>query len=273
MRPAQDSSPERLGDANIEYGQIIWFDDRLGYGCLRTGDDRRIYLHYKDIDAQGHRTVVEDEIVSFVREQTRDGLRARRVRRVGLSEPPWKQAFPRIVRAFLRFLNSRSCTRYIWVLRDGIPSVNLVRYYVAVTRKFEIYVHQFMDDDDPVLHDHPWPFVSVLLSGGYTEHDMTGGAHHRIRGSVIVRGRGFFHRVTVAPINRGRTLTLIITGPRTASWNFYDSEQKRLVAPEEYGQSRGASVLLFNQLSLRGVIFPRIENGKVMPRLGRSGNS
>lgn len=37
-------------------------------------------------------------------------------------------------------------------------------------RWLNVYLHRFLrDDDDRALHDHPWPFVSVVLNGTYRE--------------------------------------------------------------------------------------------------------
>lgn len=47
----------------------------------------------------------------------------------------------------------------------------LTRYYLIETRWFAVYLHHLhASDEDRALHDHPWAFITFLLSGGYFEH-------------------------------------------------------------------------------------------------------
>lgn len=92
-----------------------------------------------------------------------------------------------------------------------------------------VYLHEFCnDDDDRAHHDHPWPSVSLLLSGVYIEHQIAaGGVHHRQwsrAGDVRVRGARFTHRLSLvsmggqinaqgeAQIERLHCWSLFITG-------------------------------------------------------------
>lgn len=46
----------------------------------------------------------------------------------------------------------------------------LVRYTIISTRWFRLFVHKILrSDDDRDLHDHPWPFWTLILWGHYTE--------------------------------------------------------------------------------------------------------
>ena len=43
-------------------------------------------------------------------------------------------------------------------------------YVIPKNRFFNIYLHQFLcDDEDRALHDHPWWSMSIILKGGYKE--------------------------------------------------------------------------------------------------------
>ncbi len=57
--------------------------------------------------------------------------------------------------------------------RDGRPY--LTRYILFRCASLGIYLHQFHRSDFALaLHDHPWPFVSILFPGGYLEwHNQT----------------------------------------------------------------------------------------------------
>ena len=46
----------------------------------------------------------------------------------------------------------------------------LTRYYLLDTGPIAIYLHHLRaSDEDRALHDHPWSFITVLLSSGYFE--------------------------------------------------------------------------------------------------------
>lgn len=94
--------------------------------------------------------------------------------------------------------------------------------------------HILRSDNDRAFHDHPWPYVSVILRGGYTEvrplYDKSGlylGTTSRWygAGSVIARRAKSWHRLELAP--GCTTWTLFITGPKRQSWGFMpDPETK-----------------------------------------------
>jgi len=48
------------------------------------------------------------------------------------------------------------------------------RYYLFLKDRkffpFNITLHKIVKSDDPIFHDHPWPFITIILSGGYWEH-------------------------------------------------------------------------------------------------------
>ena len=50
----------------------------------------------------------------------------------------------------------------------------LIRYFVFLKDKkkfpFNITVHKVLKSDKPVLHDHPWNWGAMIVSGGYWEH-------------------------------------------------------------------------------------------------------
>lgn len=60
--------------------------------------------------------------------------------------------------------------RVIWSC-DASKGPLLTRYFLIQTRWFALYLHHLhASDEDRALHDHPWSFVTFLLSGGYFEH-------------------------------------------------------------------------------------------------------
>lgn len=67
---------------------------------------------------------------------------------------------------------------YTDIMRDDTDDIYLRRFFIYPRDKDfgknkgkgRIYLHKFYrGDEDPHMHDHPWPFVSFILTRGYTE--------------------------------------------------------------------------------------------------------
>jgi hypothetical protein len=53
---------------------------------------------------------------------------------------------------------------------DGQGDIFFSRYDLLKTRWFAVYLHEFYrSDNDRCLHDHTWPFTTIILRGGYWE--------------------------------------------------------------------------------------------------------
>ncbi len=87
--------------------------------------------------------------------------------------------------------------------------------------------HIISSDDDRAHHDHPWPYVTVVLGGGYWEkkpvYDSEGVYLGDSRiwygpGSIMFRSAESWHRLEVP---EGQTAwTLFITGKYVQKWGF-----------------------------------------------------
>jgi hypothetical protein len=87
--------------------------------------------------------------------------------------------------------------------------------------------HILRSDNDRALHDHPWPYVTVILRGGYFEikpvYDRSGIYVGNSRkwygpGSILFRRSCSWHRLELP---EGKTAwTLFITGRYTRKWGF-----------------------------------------------------
>ena len=116
---------------------------------------------------------------------------------------------------------------------DSPNGAYLYRWWLIPRNKvLNVYLHCFLrDDDDRALHDHPWPWLSFLLSGEYIEHTIAAGGIHRraIReaGSLKVSGPWRAHRVELfnhqddPAQGKDHCWTLFITGPRLRRWGFH----------------------------------------------------
>ena len=47
------------------------------------------------------------------------------------------------------------------------------RYYLFLKDRkwfpFNLTLHKIVKSDDPIFHDHPWPYATLILKGGYRE--------------------------------------------------------------------------------------------------------
>lgn len=95
-------------------------------------------------------------------------------------------------------------------------------------------LHYFASaDDDAALHDHPWPFRTRILSGGYSEHlPPLDWSPHFIHGPdwqarVVQRRKGDPPRDLQATdlhcvgAIEADTWTMVETGPKVRDWGFH----------------------------------------------------
>jgi CspA family cold shock protein len=68
-----------------ETGHVKWFNEKKGFGFIlnENGDD--IFVHYKDIQGEGFKTLSENDPVSYMIEKGPKGLKAQEVIRVSES--------------------------------------------------------------------------------------------------------------------------------------------------------------------------------------------
>lgn len=67
----------------MPFGKVKWFDNRKGYGFINEdGRDEDIFVHFSAIQADGYRTLDEQERVSFEVVRGPKGLQARNVERL-----------------------------------------------------------------------------------------------------------------------------------------------------------------------------------------------
>lgn len=116
--------------------------------------------------------------------------------------------------------------------------------------------HILSSDDDRAMHDHPWPFVTIILRGGYEEirpfdQDKralacefvdVGGQRMAVTrrrykvGDVLFRRARHWHMLHLEP---GETaVTLFIVLPKVQSWGFLWRGRK--VPWREFERVRGA---------------------------------
>lgn len=111
------------------------------------------------------------------------------------------------------------------VIIGRIDNPLMIRWALFRVDAIGIYIHKFCRSDyERALHDHPWPFISVILRGGYFEtHNQTLDgkitSEWRAPGSVLLRPAEWRHRVEIDP---GKTSwSLVIVGRRSRAWGFF----------------------------------------------------
>lgn len=112
----------------------------------------------------------------------------------------------------------------------------LERYYLFLTERtrfpFNVFLHKFLKSDPDHVHDHPWPYFTLILKGGYyewiPEFDSSGAQvaetrHWRGPGHWRFCRAGSFHRIELAADID--CWTLFMPGPHTKDWGFLVGNQ------------------------------------------------
>jgi hypothetical protein len=112
----------------------------------------------------------------------------------------------------------------------------LERYYLFLRDRerfpFNIFLHKFLKSDPDDVHDHPWPYATVILKGGYWEwiphFDTVGrktGEYQVWRGPghFRVSKANSFHRIELDPDITA--WTLFMPGPKQRDWGFLVKNQ------------------------------------------------
>lgn len=93
-------------------------------------------------------------------------------------------------------------------------------------------IHLFHRGDNDGLHDHPWPWVTIILAGGYWETTKHG-RFWRGPGTILFKSHLAFHRIELDP-RHPYVVTMFIMGPKTkgprkrGDWGFLVNRLGRL---------------------------------------------
>jgi len=131
---------------------------------------------------------------------------------------------------FFNWLDRRGRKRVIMDRQNNEPY--LERYYVLFnTRKhfpFNVFIHKFLKGDPDDVHDHPWPYATFILSGGYYEWVPTFNPYTKEKVGETRHWRGPGHFRISSPTNYHRielkegvtAWTLFMPGPHKREWGF-----------------------------------------------------
>ena len=106
------------------------------------------------------------------------------------------------------------------------------RYYLFFKDRtkfpFNITLHKIVRSDDPIFHDHPWNYTTIVLKGGYYEHTPIFDNYGKKDGeNVIWRGPGSIIRRKAEDFHwleldskKGSVVTLFIMGKQRRNGGF-----------------------------------------------------
>jgi hypothetical protein len=131
--------------------------------------------------------------------------------------------------AFLNWLDRLGRKRIIMDRVNNEPY--LERYYLFLKDRekfpFNIFLHKFLKGDPDDVHDHPWPYATLIVKGGYYEWvPVFNSIGQKISEQRLWRGPGHFrickpnsfHRIE---LKDGVTAwTIFMPGAHKREWGF-----------------------------------------------------
>lgn len=126
----------------------------------------------------------------------------------------------------------------------------LERYYLFLKDRdkfpFNVFLHKFLKSDPDDVHDHPWPYATLILKGGYYEWIPQFDSKGKKIGEICTwRGAGSFrtcsatsyHRIELDP--DVECWTLFMPGPKQRDWGFLS--KGKWIQWQEYLNKRKAA--------------------------------
>lgn len=136
-----------------------------------------------------------------------------------------------IVSPMLERLADRISREKIVITRNWETTSYLTRWVLIGSTNADVrtvYLHRFERSDADDMHDHPWPFSSIILAGGYYEVTPAKGWSNgqgptRKRwygpGRVLNRPAAWIHRIEIP--DGHECWTLVFRGIKVRSWGFW----------------------------------------------------
>jgi len=130
----------------------------------------------------------------------------------------------------LNWLEQHDRKRVIMDRVDNEPY--LERYYIFLKDRkhfpFNVFLHKFLKGDPDDVHDHPWPYATLILAGGYYEwipqFTEDGNLNCEIRkwrgpGHFRICSPNSYHRIELK--KDVTAWTLFMPGPQRREWGFW----------------------------------------------------
>ncbi len=140
----------------------------------------------------------------------------------------------------LKILEYFNRKRIIFDRKDNDPY--LIRYYLFLKNRkhfpFNIFLHNFRKSDSDFLHDHPWPWITIILKGGYWEHTPKG-KFWRSPGHIGIHKSKDLHYIELK--KNIYPWTLFIVGNKCRNWGFIHN--KKWIPHEKYLKKENNNVI------------------------------
>lgn len=95
----------------------------------------------------------------------------------------------------------------------------MLRWTLFSSDWLKVLVHHFMPgSDDPDTHDHPRPFITLVLRGGYWDITEDGKREAVFAPALRYRRAEHAHRTLVG---RKGAWTIVVMGKVTRPWGFF----------------------------------------------------
>jgi len=146
---------------------------------------------------------------------------------------------------FLNLLERMGRKRIVMDRQSDEPY--LERYYLFLKDRdrfpFNIFLHKFLKGDPDDVHNHPWPYATLILKGGYWEwlpqfnnQGLKIGelAKWRGPGSFRICRANSYHRIELDP--SVTAWTLFMPGPKKQDWGFL--VKNKWIQHEQYLRER-----------------------------------
>ena len=135
----------------------------------------------------------------------------------------------------LKLLEKLGRKRVIYDRIDNEPY--LTRYYLFLKDRkwfpFNVFLHKFHKGDPDDLHDHPWPYCTLIVRGGYWEYTPKG-KFWRGPGHFRFSSAKSYHRIELEP--NVTAWTVFMPGPKLREWGFL--KNGKWIKNEKYLKSR-----------------------------------
>lgn len=108
-------------------------------------------------------------------------------------------------------------------IRSKTGELHFRRWRIIETSRFSVYIHGiYKADEDKHMHDHPWDYTRIILSGFYDECFINEAGRQESTVTtpwkIIKRKAEMLH--TIRELYTKRVFTLFITGRKRREWGY-----------------------------------------------------
>lgn len=130
------------------------------------------------------------------------------------------------------------------ISKEGV--LHFRRWRLISTKYFSVYIHEiFKADEDKHLHDHPWNYISITLTGKFGEFSRESIDPLSLKynilssSSIVTRKATTFHKIQILLSNK--VTTLFITGKKHRDWGYVVNN--KWIQHEEYRKLKNSGTL------------------------------